>query len=179
LDRWRHGNGRATCILRCQSVSALYATALGRRRFGVSPSRLVTSHVMALTQSILPVFVGGLADRFGYKRTIFVSTIIKYPLFVMAGYPRILAFFWCHPAGYWYCIFKPGIQVRWCIQRARKTARSPGVLLQLVMLEDVGPCSRRFCAAGSHGPACSMLWRYHRLQFHTPSTYREPRSPCA
>src|ERR1043166_1664798 len=30
-----------------------------------------------LTQSLIPVFTGGLSDRYGYKETIFASTILK------------------------------------------------------------------------------------------------------
>lgn len=33
--------------------------------------------VWALVQSALPVFTGGLSDRYGYKETIFVSTVLK------------------------------------------------------------------------------------------------------
>ncbi len=31
-----------------------------------------------LVQSLIPVFTGGLSDRYGYKQTIFASTVIKY-----------------------------------------------------------------------------------------------------
>src|SRR5262245_17533351 len=30
-----------------------------------------------LTQSLVPIFTGGLSDRYGYKQTIFASTVIK------------------------------------------------------------------------------------------------------
>ena len=30
-----------------------------------------------LVQSLFPIFTGGLCDRYGYKRTIFASTVIK------------------------------------------------------------------------------------------------------
>lgn len=66
----------------------------------------------AIVQSILPVFTGGLSDRYGYKESIFVSTVIK-----IIGY-LVMAFF----PSYWgfmggavllasgTAVFKPGIQ---------------------------------------------------------------------
>ena len=65
-----------------------------------------------LTQSLIPVFTGGLSDRYGYKETIFASTVIK-----SLGY---LVMAWFH--SYWgffagamllatgTAIFKPGVQ---------------------------------------------------------------------
>ena len=65
-----------------------------------------------LVQSLIPVFTGGLSDRYGYKQTIFASTIIK-----ALGY---LVMAWFH--SYWgffagamllatgTAIFKPGVQ---------------------------------------------------------------------
>jgi proton-dependent oligopeptide transporter, POT family len=65
-----------------------------------------------LNQSLLPVFTGGLCDRYGYKKTIFISTILK-----ALGY---LVMAWLH--SYWgffagamllatgTAIFKPGVQ---------------------------------------------------------------------
>ncbi len=77
--------------------------------------------VWALVQSALPVVTGGLSDRFGYKRTIFASTVLK-----IAGY-AIMAFnqafakeagiepFWGFALGAIVlaagtAVFKPGIQ---------------------------------------------------------------------
>jgi len=68
--------------------------------------------IWALVQSILPVFTGGLSDRYGYKETIFVSTIVK-----ISGY-LTMAFFHTY-IGFFSgalllatgtAIFKPGIQ---------------------------------------------------------------------
>jgi MFS family permease len=65
-----------------------------------------------LVQSLIPVFTGGLSDRYGYKQTIFASTVIK-----SLGY---LVMAWFH--SYWgffagamllatgTAIFKPGVQ---------------------------------------------------------------------
>ncbi len=68
--------------------------------------------IWALVQSILPVFTGGLSDRYGYKQTIFLSTLIKISGYlVMAWFPSYNGFF----AGAVLlatgtAIFKPGIQ---------------------------------------------------------------------
>ena len=65
-----------------------------------------------LAQSVIPVFTGGLSDRYGYKQTIFLSTAIK-----VSGY---LWMAWFHSYGGFFvgcmllavgtAIFKPGIQ---------------------------------------------------------------------
>ena len=65
-----------------------------------------------LVQSIVPVFTGGLSDRYGYKETIFVSTILKcIGYLIMAWFGTYWGFF----AGAMMlaigtAIFKPGIQ---------------------------------------------------------------------
>lgn len=65
-----------------------------------------------LIQSLVPVFTGGLSDRYGYKETIFASTIMKcLGYLVMAWFPTYWGFF----AGamllaFGTAIFKPGIQ---------------------------------------------------------------------
>ncbi len=66
----------------------------------------------ALTQSLLPVFTGGLSDRFGYKKTIALSTAIKILGYLtMAMLPSYGGFFLgaiILAAGT--AVFKPGIQ---------------------------------------------------------------------
>lgn len=68
--------------------------------------------VWALLQSVVPVFTGGLSDRYGYKETIFASTVVKISGYlVMAFFPSFNGFF----AGAVLlatgtAIFKPGIQ---------------------------------------------------------------------
>jgi dipeptide/tripeptide permease len=66
----------------------------------------------ALVQSFLPIFTGSLSDRYGYKETIFVSTVVK-----ISGY-LTMAFFGTF-SGFFVgamllatgtAIFKPGIQ---------------------------------------------------------------------
>lgn len=68
--------------------------------------------VWALVQSFVPVLTGGLSDRYGYKETIFASTVVKIAGYlVMAFFPSFYGFF----AGAVLlatgtAIFKPGIQ---------------------------------------------------------------------
>lgn len=96
------------------AVRTLYATAPAEAGgLGVSLSKFGwIVAIWALFQSIVPVATGGLSDRYGYKETIFASTVLK-----IAGY-LTMAFF----ATYWgffagalllatgTAIFKPGIQ---------------------------------------------------------------------
>ena len=68
--------------------------------------------IWALIQSIVPVFTGGLSDRYGYKETIFASTVVKIIGYLLMGFfPSYWGFF----AGAVVlatgtAIFKPGIQ---------------------------------------------------------------------
>jgi dipeptide/tripeptide permease len=68
--------------------------------------------VWALIQSLVPVLTGGLADRYGYKETIFASTVVKISGYLTMGV-------WTSYAGFFAgsillalgtAIFKPGIQ---------------------------------------------------------------------
>src|SRR5512142_1545600 len=62
-----------------KAVAALYATA-PKAEGGLGVSATTFGDVLmlwALTQSVLPVLIGGVADRFGYKRTILISTFVK------------------------------------------------------------------------------------------------------
>jgi POT family proton-dependent oligopeptide transporter len=97
-----------------KAVAAIYATdPVSKGGLGVTPGEFgVLLMLWALVQSILPVFTGGLSDRYGYKLTIFCSTVIK-----ILGY-LIMAFFhtyWGFYAGAVVlaagtAVFKPGIQ---------------------------------------------------------------------
>ncbi len=97
-----------------KAVAAIYATEpLSKGGLGVKASEFGTLLMLwALVQSILPVFTGGLSDRFGYKLTIFCSTIIK-----ICGYLTMA--FWHTYWGFFAgavilaagtAVFKPGIQ---------------------------------------------------------------------
>lgn len=65
-----------------------------------------------LVQSLVPIFTGGLSDRYGYKETIFASTILK-----CLGY-LVMAWFHSYPGFFagamllalGTAIFKPGVQ---------------------------------------------------------------------
>ena len=97
-----------------KAVAALYATqAEADGGLGVSAARFgVLLSIWALVQSILPVFTGGLSDRFGYKLTIFISTVVKILGYLtMALFRSYEGFFLgaiVLAAGT--AIFKPGIQ---------------------------------------------------------------------
>ena len=97
-----------------KAVATLYAKdPVSKGGLGITMSSFGTILMTwALVQSILPVFTGGLSDRYGYKQTIFVSTLIKIAGYlVMAYFPSYSGFF-CGAvllaAGT--AIFKPGIQ---------------------------------------------------------------------
>ena len=73
-----------------RAVSGLYVTApVSEGGLGVSAEKLGTIFLIwAFFQSIVPVLVGGLSDRLGYKKTIFLSTVVKiFAYLIMAYYP--------------------------------------------------------------------------------------------
>lgn len=97
-----------------KAVATLYAKdPVSKGGLGISMSSFGTILMTwALVQSILPVFTGGISDRYGYKQTIFASTVIKIAGYlVMAFFPTYSGFF-CGAvllaAGT--AVFKPGIQ---------------------------------------------------------------------
>lgn len=65
-----------------------------------------------LVQSLVPIFTGGLSDRYGYKQTIFVSTVLKSIAYLtMAWIPTYAGFFLgAMLLATGTAIFKPGIQ---------------------------------------------------------------------
>lgn len=97
-----------------KAVAALYAKdPVSKGGLGITP--LEYGHITAVwagVQSFVPVFTGGLSDRYGYKQTIFVSTIVK-----ISGYLLMATFqsYWGFMGGavvlaLGTAIFKPGIQ---------------------------------------------------------------------
>lgn len=97
-----------------KAVATLYAKdPVSKGGLGVTMSDFGSIlMVWALVQSILPVFSGGLSDRYGYKETIFASTVVKISGYLtMAMFPTYVGFF-CGAmllaAGT--AVFKPGIQ---------------------------------------------------------------------
>lgn len=97
-----------------KAVATLYAKdPVSAGGLGITMSSFGTIlMIWALIQSLLPVFTGGLSDRYGYKETIFVSTVIKILGYLTMGFfPTYLGFFAgavLLAAGT--AIFKPGIQ---------------------------------------------------------------------
>src|ERR1041384_4366555 len=62
-----------------RTVSTLYATR-PRSQGGLAVTMATYGWLLFfwnLVQSIVPIFTGGLSDRYGYKETIFLSTILK------------------------------------------------------------------------------------------------------
>jgi len=91
--------------------------------------------VWALLQSFIPVFTGGLSDRYGYKETIFASTITKIGGYLIMGFfPTYWGFFMgaivlATGTG----IFKPGIQGTLVKTTSRKNSSMAwGVFYQTV-----------------------------------------------
>ena len=97
-----------------KAVATLYAKdPVSKGGLGVTMSEFGTILMTwAMVQSVLPVFTGGLSDRFGYKQTIAVSTVVKIiGYLIMATFPTYYGFFAgaiVLAAGT--AIFKPGIQ---------------------------------------------------------------------
>ena len=97
-----------------RSLSSLYATdSTANGGLGLIESDLgIIFMIWALVQTFLPVFSGGISDRYGYKETIFASTVFKIiGYLIMAFYPT----FWGFLIGavvlaFGTGIFKPGIQ---------------------------------------------------------------------
>lgn len=97
-----------------KAVAGLYGTdAVAKGGLGVTLDKFGNIlAVWALFQSFVPVLTGGLSDRYGYKETIFASTVVKISGYlVMALFPTYYGFF----AGAILlatgtAIFKPGIQ---------------------------------------------------------------------
>jgi proton-dependent oligopeptide transporter, POT family len=97
-----------------KAVSTLYAKApASEGGLGVDLAKFGTlMMVWAFVQSFLPIFTGGLSDRYGYKETIFCSTILKIlGYLLMAWFPTYWGFFGgAVVLATGTAIFKPGIQ---------------------------------------------------------------------
>lgn len=97
-----------------KASASIYATdAVSKGGLGLTMSDYGTiMFIFALTQTFVPIFLGGTADRFGYKQTIALSTVIKITAYLtMAWFPSFGGF----TAGaillaFGTGIFKPGIQ---------------------------------------------------------------------
>jgi MFS family permease len=97
-----------------RAVATLYATRpASTGGLGVTMATFGTLLLCwNLAQSLIPIFTGGLSDRYGYKQTIFASTAVKcFGYLVMAWWPSYTGFF----VGAMFlavgtAIFKPGVQ---------------------------------------------------------------------
>jgi MFS family permease len=97
-----------------RSVATLYGKdPVSKGGLGITPGQMGTIFFWwMLFQSWVPIFTGGIADRYGYKQAIFLSTVLKIVGYlVMAGFSSYWGFF----AGALFlalgtAIFKPGIQ---------------------------------------------------------------------
>ncbi len=166
-----------------RAVAALYATApasLGG--LGISASVLGDVFMLwALVQSVLPVFVGGLADRFGYRRTIFLSTVIKILAYLcMAWFPTYPGFLLgAVLLATGTAIFKPGIQGTLVhATRRENSAMAWGIFYQLVNVGGwLGPLLAGYLRSRLHWYsvfyACAGIIA---LNFLWLLTYRDPLS---
>lgn len=97
-----------------KAVASLYAKdPVSKGGLGITMTTFASIlTVWAFFQSFVPVAVGGLADRLGYKKTIFLSTVVKISGYLTMGmFPTYWGFFWgaiLLASGT--AIFKPGIQ---------------------------------------------------------------------
>ena len=128
-----------------RTVSGLYVTdPVSKGGLGISIADLGSIFLIwALVQSLVPVLMGGLSDRAGYKETIALSTVIK-----ICGY-LIMGFFptyWGFVIGAMVLalgtgIFKPGIQGTLAnVTNERNSSMAWGVFYQTVNIGGwIGP----------------------------------------
>jgi POT family proton-dependent oligopeptide transporter len=97
-----------------KAVATLYAKdAASNGGLGITITRFGTIlAIWALLECIVPVFTGGLSDRYGYKETIFASTVVKIAGYLtMAAFPSFGGFlFGAVLLATGSAIFKPGLQ---------------------------------------------------------------------
>ena len=165
-----------------KAVATLYAKApASEGGLGVSLSSFGNLLLAwAMFQTVVPVFTGGLSDRFGYKQTIAASTVVKIcGYLLMAAFPSYWGFF----AGAIVlatgtAIFKPGIQGTLVkATRRENSSLAWGVFYQTVNIGGfLGPLVAGYMR--------KMEWRFVFLacaaiiclNFLLLLTYREPPS---
>ncbi|PWB75591.1 transporter [candidate division GN15 bacterium] len=78
----------------------------------------------ALVQSLVPMFTGGFADRYGYKKTIAVSLCISICGYILMGTQREFATFFagCLVLALGTATFKPGVQGTMCQALAKSNS---------------------------------------------------------
>ena len=158
-----------------KAVAVLYVTnAASTGALGVTIEKYGTlMMVFAFVSSILPIFTGGLSDRYGYKGTIFVSTIVKIMGYlVMAQFPTYGGFFGgCMLLAAGTAIFKPGIQGTLVKSTNRKNSSIAwGIFYQTVNIGGLArPPRRRRCSA-------KMEWAVRLLRVRRD---HQPELPAA
>jgi MFS family permease len=120
-----------------KAVATLYAKdPVSEGGLGVNLAKFGTLlMVWAFVQSVLPIFTGGLSDRYGYKQTIFLSTVLKIiGYLLMAWFPTYWGFFWgAVVLATGTAIFKPGIQGTLVKSTTRRNSSMAwGIFYQLV-----------------------------------------------
>lgn len=97
-----------------KAVATLYAKdPVSKGGLGISMSEFaIILGSWAWVQSLVPVFTGGLSDRYGYKETIAASTVIKIMGYLVMGFfPTFMGFFTgAMLLATGTAVFKPGIQ---------------------------------------------------------------------
>ncbi|QBG34836.1 MFS transporter [Litorilituus sediminis] len=120
-----------------KASASLYATdAVSKGGLGLTMSDYGTiMFIFALTQTFVPIVLGGTADRVGYKETIAISTVIKIAAYLtMAMFPSFLGFtLGAMLLAFGTGIFKPGIQGTMVKSVKRETSTMAwGIFYQLV-----------------------------------------------
>jgi len=163
-----------------RSVATLYGKdPVSKGGLGVTPGQMgVLFFWWMLFQSWVPIFTGGISDRYGYKQSIFLSTVLKIlGYLLMAAFPTYGGFF-CGALmlALGTAIFKPGIQgtLVKCTNRTN-SSMAWGIFYQTVNIGAfIGPLLAGFMR--------KMEWRYVFLScaaiiclnFLLLLTYREP-----
>jgi proton-dependent oligopeptide transporter, POT family len=164
-----------------RAVATLYATRpVSKGGLGVTMATFGTLLLFwNLTQSLVPIFTGGLSDRYGYKQTIFASTVIKcFGYLLMAWLPTYWGFFLgAMFLAFGTAVFKPGISGTLIRTTSRKNSSMAwGLFYQTVNIGGwIGPLIALFNR--SH-----LGWKYVFyvnagficLNFLLLLTYREP-----
>ncbi len=120
-----------------KASASLYATdAVSKGGLGLTMSDYGTiMFIFALTQTFIPILLGGTADRLGYKETIAAATVIKIAAYLtMAAFPSFLGFtIGAMLLAFGTGIFKPGIQGTMVKSVKRETSTMAwGIFYQLV-----------------------------------------------
>jgi POT family proton-dependent oligopeptide transporter len=163
-----------------KAVASLYAVA-PEKDGGLGVNLSSFGNILAtwaLFQSIIPALTGGLSDRYGYKETIFASTVVKILGYLtMAFFPSYWGFFGgALLLATGTAIFKPGIQATLVRSTTRENSSMAwGIFYQTVNIGGfLGPLVAGFMR--------KMAWRNVFLacaviicmNFFMLLTYKEP-----